>query len=146
VRDRTEERDAMASQGKPRRVCAASSNNDSVRSSRDVDVAMTEVLLGLLESVIWARFNRCQKNWRNNVRAKIRKRTVTNLVHQCTSTTPRITTNHHSTIVERKHEKQVAGPSHRSQGARCPTEINTDVDLDINDYVARHSLVYAPLP
>ena len=134
----TERRNVMPWQAK---VCAASSNNNSVRSSRDVDVAMTEVLLGLLESVIWARFNRCQKKWRDKVRAEIRERTVTNLVHQCTSTTPRITTNHHSTIVDRKHEKQVAGPSHRSQGARCPTETNTDVEVDINDYVARHSLV-----
>ena len=97
-------------------------------------------------TVIWARFNRCQKNWRNKVRAESGERMVTNLVHQCSSTTPRITTNYHSTIVDRKHEKQVAGPSHCSQGARCSTEINTDVEVDMNYYVARHSLVYAPLP
>ena len=45
--------------GKPSRICATSFIKVSVRSSRDVDVAKTEVLLSLLESAIWIRFNLC---------------------------------------------------------------------------------------
>ena len=39
-------------------IYAATSNDVLVRSSRDVDVAVTEVLVSLLESAIWARFKR----------------------------------------------------------------------------------------
>ena len=51
-----EERDdAMANQAE---INAATSNDVLVRSSRDVDVAVTEVLVSLLESAIWVRFKR----------------------------------------------------------------------------------------
>ena len=83
VRDRMEEHDAMAS-----RVCAASSNDILVRSSRDVDPAMTELLLNLLESAIWVLFTSKNEIEKQGERRKWR----TNLV--CSFTIPRITTNH----------------------------------------------------
>ena len=47
--------------GKPSRIFATSSIDVSVRSSRDVDVAMTEIPLSLLEGAIWIRFNLCMR-------------------------------------------------------------------------------------
>ena len=91
VRDRMEEHDAMAS-----RVCAASSNDILVRSSRDVDPAMTELLLNLLESAIWVPFTSKNEMEKQGERRMWR----TNLV--CSFTIPCITTNHHSAIASMK--------------------------------------------
>jgi hypothetical protein len=91
----------MRCHSKPSRVCMASSDNVLERSSRDIDVAMTELLLNLLESAIWARFNqRMTPKFGETRRVESRERT--SCFSLSVSPQQRIATNHHSAIANKR--------------------------------------------